>query len=107
MNTQTSIYNPVMARRMLVGAIPAVILMALFVSGVDNPDPAWGKYWMVRPLLVIAFAGAMGGLFYHLMEHFRQMGGWQKGLSIVACIVVYIVGLWMGSVLGLVGTLWN
>ena len=96
-----------MAKRMLLGAIPAVMLMAIFVSGVDSPDPAWETYWWIRPLLVMAFAGAMGGLFYHLMEPFRAKGGWQTVAAFVICAIVYIIGLWMGSVLGLVGTLWN
>ena len=96
-----------MYKRMLAGAVPAVILMAIFVSGVDDPDPEWGMYWWVRPLLVMAFAGAMGGLFYHFMEPFRAKGGWQRAASLLVSGIVYIIGLWMGSVLGLVGTLWN
>lgn len=92
---------------MLIGAGIALALIALFLSGVDNPNPAWPKYWMVRPLIVVPLAGAGGGAFFAFMRPLREKGGWMTAFAYVLCIVVFIIGLWMGSVLGLDGTLWN
>lgn len=47
--------------RMLTGAGLALILISIFLVGNNSADPSWGKYWMIRPLLVVPFAGAMGG----------------------------------------------
>lgn len=92
---------------MLVGAGIALVLIIIFLSGVDQPKPEWPRYWMVKPLIVVPLAGAGGGFFYYLMAPFRNKGGWQKIAAIVVCFIVYIIGLWIGSVLGLNGTLWN
>ena len=109
MTTQnpSNIHSTSMNKRMIQGAVPALIIMIIFLTGVDNPDPSWGTYWWIRPLLVISFAGAMGGVCYYFMDHFRVLGGWQKIAANIVSGIVYIIGLWMGSVLGLVGTLWN
>ena len=95
-----------LASRMLIGAAVAFMLMVLFLYGVDEPNPEWGKYWMVRPLLVISAAGAVGGAFFYFIEK-QRFEGWPKLGAILLSMIVYIIGLWMGSVLGLVGTLWN
>lgn len=91
----------------LIGAGIALVLIAFFLSGVDKPDPAWPKFWMVKPLIIVPLAGAMGGLFFYLMQPFRYKGGWQKIVATIICLIVYIIGLWLGTVLGLNGTLWN
>lgn len=52
-----------LARPMLFGASIGLLLILVFLYGVKNPNPGWGKFWMARPLLMVPFAGAMGGLF--------------------------------------------
>lgn len=90
-----------------IGAGLALLLIVIFLTGVNNPDPAWGKYWMIRPLVVVPLAGATGGLFYAFMGRYRQEGGWKAIAATALGLLVYVIGLWMGSVLGLDGTLWN
>ncbi len=41
------------------------------------------------------------------MDYITKPGGVAKVLATIFGILVYIIGLWMGSVLGLDGTLWN
>lgn len=94
------------AKPMLIGAGIAFILISLFVFDVNNPDPAWGKFWMVRPLLVTPLAGALGGAFYAFLDY-ETFKGFNRTLAVLLSLVVYITGLWLGTVLGLVGTLWN
>jgi hypothetical protein len=96
-----------MSKRMLLGASIALILIILFLLPVENPKPDWGKFWMIKPLVVVPLAGAFGGLFYHLLTPMRSKGGWKKLLANVFSFIVYIFVLWIGTVLGLNGTLWN
>ncbi|WP_181305585.1 potassium transporter KefB [Rufibacter sp. XAAS-G3-1] len=91
---------------MLVGGGIALLLILFFVTGVDNPNPEWGKYWMIRPLIITPLAGATGGAFYAFMDY-QSSRGFNRTLAILLSIVVYFIGLWLGTVLGLAGTMWN
>lgn len=91
---------------MLVGAGIALLVISFFVFGVDQPHPEWGKYWMIRPLIVTPLAGAMGGAFYALMDY-QSSRGFNRTVAILLSVVVYFIGLWLGTVLGLAGTMWN
>lgn len=105
--TAQSIHPASIGKRMLLGAGIALILILVFLLGVDNPKPEWGKLWMLKPLIVVPTAGAMGGVFYYFMDHLRYQGGWKTALAIIISLIGYIFALWIGTVLGLNGTLWN
>ncbi len=90
----------------LVGAAVAFLVISFFVFGVDNPRPEWGKFWMIRPLIVTPLAGAIGGAFYVFMDY-QASRGFNRTLAVLLSIVVYFVGLWLGTVLGLAGTMWD
>lgn len=92
---------------MLVGAVIGLALISFFLLSVSNPDPAWGKFWMVRPLIVVSFAGAMGGLCNHFIFQFHTLAGINKTTAWIISILIFLVGLWLGAVLGLDGTLWD
>jgi hypothetical protein len=102
-----AIHFPSLFRRMFIGAAIGLLLIGAFLSTVHHPNPAWGTYWMVRPLIVVPLAGAAGGAFYYFMDYLGNQLGWNKTLVVLISLFVYIVGLWLGSVLGLDGTLWN
>lgn len=91
----------------LTGSAIALVLIVVFIAGVDNPDPSWPRYWQLRPLIVVPLAGAGGGFFYYLMKPLRSKKGWQKIAAYLLCLLLYVVGLWLGTVVGLDGTLWN
>jgi hypothetical protein len=97
--------TPALIKRMLVGGGIALVLIALFLSPVTS-DPTWGRFWMIRPLIVVPLAGAAGAAFYHFVD-VRYQPARKRILVDLICLVVYVVGLWMGTVLGLAGTLWN
>ena len=99
--------SPSLAKPVLIGAWIGLILISIFLSGVHDPNPAWGKLWMIRPLVIVPLAGAMGGLFYYFMLHLSAGGSLNKTLALVLSIFVYVAGLWLGTVLGLDGTLWD
>lgn len=95
-----------LVKPMLIGAAIAFLAISFFVFGIDHPDPAWGKYWRVRPLIITPLAGAMGGAFYAFMDY-QCSRGFNRTLAVLMSIVVYFIGLWLGIVLGLDGTMWN
>lgn len=94
-------------KRILTGAGIGLALIVFFLFTANEADPAWGKYWMIRPLVIVPLAGAGGGLFYHLMSYWCHRFGWNKTVVVVLCLLAYIIGLWLGTVVGLDGTYWN
>lgn len=92
---------------MLIGAWVGLLFISFFLISADNPNPAWGKLWPIRPLIVVTFAGAMAGLCNYLLLHYRSRLGMSKTVAIILSVIVSAVGLWMGVILGLDGTLWN
>lgn len=94
-------------KRLLIAAGIGLILIIIFLSGVNHPKPEWGDYWKVRPIVIVTLAAAAGGLFYHLMDNFRSKGKWWKIGANIASGIAFLIALWMGTVLGLSGTLWN
>ncbi|MBD0289392.1 MAG: potassium transporter KefB [Flavisolibacter sp.] len=106
-NEQQPLHTASLGKRALQGAGIALVLIVIFLLKAGEHDPDWHKLWMIRPLVVVPVAGAMGGVFYYFMDHLRYQGGWRKLLANILSLVVYIIGLWLGTVLGLDGTMWN
>jgi len=97
-----------LGKRMFWGVIPAFLIVMAFlwsVSGKD--DPAWGNYWMIRPIVIMCFAGAVGGAVYAFLDGLRMQLHWNRTLIIILCFIIYLFGLWMGMVLGFNGTYWH
>jgi hypothetical protein len=105
--TTQQFHSASLAKRMLFGACIALIPISVFLLGVGQPNPAWPKFWMVKPLLIVPLAGAMGAVFFHFMDHLRSRAGWGKIWANLLSLIVYIIVLWLGTVLGLNGTLWH
>jgi hypothetical protein len=101
------IHSASLGKRMLQGGAIAFILIVLFLANAGAPDPAWPKLWMVKPLLMVPFAGALGGAYYYIMDHLREEGGWSIVLANLLSLVGYVIVLWLGVVLGLNGTMWD
>jgi hypothetical protein len=91
----------------IIGGLIGLILISVFVFGVDNPKPEWGKLWQVRPLIITPLAGAMGGLFFYFMNYMSSRGSINKVFAVIISFVVFTIGLWLGVVLGLDGTMWD
>ena len=90
----------------IIGAGLGLIVISFLVFGVDDPNPEWGKLWMIRPLIITPMAGALGGAFYYFMDRLTSRG-LNKTVAVVLSLLVFFVGLWLGIVLGLAGTLWD
>jgi hypothetical protein len=92
---------------MLIGAGIGLLLISVFIFPEDDPRPEWGKFWMIRPLIVVPFAGALGGLCNYFILQYRSLVGINKAVAIIISAIVFFIGIWMGIVLGLDGTLWD
>src|SRR5262245_10593706 len=93
-------------KRMLIGWGIGLLVISLFVVPTE-PNPAWGKFWMIRPLIITPLAGAMGGLCNYYIMSFHERAGINKIVAIIISVIVAVVGMWMGIILGLDGTLWD
>ena len=96
-----------LTKRMIIGAAIGLGIALFFILPVGAADPAWGKFWWIRPLLVIPFAGAMGGLCNYFLINYRFLVRMNKVVAILLSVFVAIVGMWMGIILGLDGTMWD
>ncbi|MEE1885389.1 hypothetical protein [Pedobacter flavus] len=92
---------------MIIGAIINLCLVLLFISGVDNPNPLWGQFWFIRPIIVITLAGAMAGFVVFKISSLWIPGSWKLVVGLFLSLLIYVFILWMSSVLGFAGTLWN
>lgn len=106
-STLPPIHTASLRKKMLVGAGIALLLISLFLLTVDEPKPEWGKLWMIRPLVIVSLAGAMSGLCNYFIFHFKNLVGVNKVIATIFSVIVFVVGLFLGFVLGLDGTLWN
>ena len=95
------------AKPILIGAGIALILISLFLFSAGEGKPEWGKLWMIRPLIIVPLAGATGGAFYYFMCHLSHQRSLNKAVAFILSLIVYIIGLWLGTVLGLDGTWWD
>jgi hypothetical protein len=103
---EKSLNSGLFLKPVLVGAAIALLVISFFVFGVDHPNPEWGSFWRIRPLIITPLAGAMGGAFFAFMNY-QSSRGFNKTVAILLGLVVYLIGLWLGTVLGLAGTMWN
>ena len=94
-------------KRMLIGAAIGLFIISFFVFQVDEPDPDWGKFWMIRPLIITPLAGAFGILAFYLKQYVRPKSDLWKFIVLIVSFIAFIIALWLGTVLGLDGTLWN
>jgi hypothetical protein len=95
-----------LGKRMLVGGLIGLSLITVFLSG-GEPNPEWSKLWFIRPLIIVPLAGATGGAFNYLVSSQHYSSSWVKAFAIFFSMLVFLVGLWMGFVLGLDGTYWD
>lgn len=106
-NATSQPHQASLVKRMLVGAGIGLFLISVFLLSVREPNPEWRKLWMLRPLIIVSLAGATGGLCNYFIVHFHNQVGVNKTIAMISSVIVFIIGLWLGAVLGLDGTLWD
>jgi hypothetical protein len=107
LQSKTQAIHPVsLVKRMFQGAAIALVLISMFRAGAGEPNQEWPKLWMIKPLIIVPVAGAIGGVFYYFMD-LQHQGGWRKTLATILSVAGFIIVLWLGVVLGLDGTMWD
>lgn len=108
-NSFKSVLNltPQLIKRVLTGFAIGLVIILFFILKANPNHPDWGQYWMIQPLAIAPLAGAAAGFCNHLLDMLRAEGGTKKILANFLAVIIYIIGLWMGIVLGLHGTMWN
>src|SRR4051812_37151790 len=96
-----------LTKRMLIGAAIGLAVISFFVFGVDQPNPAWGQYWRIKPLIVTPLVGAVCGLSNYVIMSYYSLVGLNRIVAMIISGIVFIFGLWIGIVLGLNGTMWD
>ena len=107
MKQTTYINKTLLVKFMIIGAGIGLLLTALFVRTAEAGNPVWPRGWVIRPLIILPLAGAIGGAFTHYLMQLTTQGSWRRVLAVALSLVIYLVGLWIGFVLGFDGTLWN
>jgi hypothetical protein len=105
--TSGPIFTSALRKRMMIGAGIGLLVISFFIFGAGHEKAAWGDYWRVKPLLLTPFIGAIAGLCFDATERLRQIDGWSGRLFTILSYIGYVLGLWIGIVLGLNGTMWN
>jgi hypothetical protein len=93
--------------RMLLGTAIGFALISLFIFSENNPNPDWGKYWRVKPLIITPLFAAFGILMFYLKNFLNPKGQFMTVLIYTFSTIAFIIALWLGTVLGLAGTLWD
>jgi len=106
-NSIAQVNQAALIKRMVVGAGIGLLLISLFLISAGEPNPEWGKLWRIKPLIIVPLAGAMGGLCNYFIVRFHNLAGMNKTIAIILSVIVFIIGLWLGTVLGLDGTYWD
>jgi hypothetical protein len=91
----------------LTGYVVGLGVISLFISGLDNPKPEWGKYWMIQPLVITPIFSAFGSLALLLPDFLKIISPWKRLLALLAGLFIYMLLMWTGIVLGLAGTMWD
>ncbi|MEC7755604.1 MAG: potassium transporter KefB [Bacteroidota bacterium] len=106
-NISDTVSSRGLMKRMLIGGIIGLVLITLFLISVDHPDPAWKKFWFIKPLIITPIAAAMGGGLHFYVDKIFSTNNWSRALAFILGTLGFVVALWLGTVLGLNGTYWN
>jgi hypothetical protein len=98
---------PSITRYALIGASIGLVLISIFLLGVKHADPSWPRFWQLRPLIIVPLGGAGGAVFLYLINSINYNSVVMKFAARLVGLIGFVIALWMGTVLGLDGTLWN
>jgi len=93
--------------RMLIGAAIGLAIISLLVFPIKDPNPEWGSFWRLKPLILTPIVSGFGFLSYYLKEYINPKSDAGKIIVFLLSTFAFVVSLWIGTILGLNGTLWN
>jgi hypothetical protein len=88
------------------GSVTGLILISIFVFGVDNPSQQWGTYWKIKPLILTPLLCGLGALASNWVISIAPNTS-AKYFYWFISIIGFLFSVWVAIVLGLNGTLWD
>lgn len=108
MEQKQQLYPAQVSRRAVIGGAIGLALVTLFLIDVGfKGQPEWHHTWFIRPMAVEILAGAFGGAISAWLDQLAIQRRWNRLAVSIFSLLIFIVGLWMGFVLGFVGTYWH
>jgi hypothetical protein len=104
--TAPQINTASLGKQMLIGGVIGLALIGAFLISAGEPNLEWGPYWRIKPLIMVPLAGTTGGAFFYFLTN-RFSSGVARVFATIFGIIVFVIGLWLGAVLGLNGTYWD
>ena len=62
---------------------------------------------MITSLIIVPLAGVIGGLCNYFIVNFHSLAVVNKTFAKIFSVIAFIIGLGLGIVLGLDGTMWD
>jgi hypothetical protein len=106
-STIAQIPSKSLIKTMLLGATIGLILISLLVFSVKHPNPDWGKWWFIRPLIITPLVASLGSLSFYLKYFIQPQSILMRVFIMLLSTIAFIFTLWVGIILGLDGTLWD
>ena len=107
MESETKLRGSLLFTYGVVGAAIGLSIIGAFLYTVRNPNPLWGSYWTLRPVLSCALSGFVAGtILYILMSYPYRTMLWSI-LGKLIGFATFFGLLWVGMVAGLAGTFWH
>lgn len=91
----------------IAGAVLALVLISILVFTVPNPNLAWGNFWFIKPLVITPFITSIGGVCFYFINTKKTNSKFLNLLLFLSSALILLFFIWIGTVLGLDGTLWN
>lgn len=92
------LHSKTLLKRALTGTGVALTLMTIFLLIVGGFDDG---FWILIPTSAVTIAGALGGIFYDVVDHIRRQRNWNKLVVDIVCVLAYLAGLYMSLILAL------
>ena len=91
----------------IIGSVIAFVLISVILYKGGALDPKWPQFWYLRPLILVPLAGGVWRFIFYTMEKYRQGPIWRKVIVNLVCVLIYIIGIWLATVIGLDGVWWH
>ncbi|MEN9977414.1 MAG: hypothetical protein RLZZ569_39 [Bacteroidota bacterium] len=90
-----------------VGALIGFIFIGLLLLSNKYSSPTWGKWWQLKPLLVVPLTCAIAGSLIYVIHPKKPFSKWRIFVFLTLALLGFLFSLWIGIIIGLDGTLWN
>ncbi|OYQ43707.1 hypothetical protein [Flavobacterium aurantiibacter] len=107
METENKLRGTAVCTFGVIGAAIGLSIIAAFLYTVRQPNPHWGSYWALKPVITCGTSGFVAGaILYILLAYPYKTLAWSI-VGKLAGLVTFFSLLWVGMVAGLAGTFWN